>query len=103
MLAQNEVVVGSGRSGTYQDSKIDNVIGGGGTDTIKAFSGGTINNLNIKDGNGDDTISMFSTKTSWRNGDDTIDTVIKGEGVINHIQKHKRYDRWNGKETHYSR
>ena len=84
---QNEVVVGSGRSGTYQDSKIDNVNGGGGTDTIKAFSGGTINKLNIQDGSGDDTISMFSTKTSWRNGDDTIDTVIKGEGVINHIQK----------------
>jgi len=84
---QNEVVVGSGRSGTYQDSKIDNVNGGGGTDTIKAFSGGIINNLNIQDGSGDDTISMFSTKTSWRNGDDTIDTVIKGEGVINHIQK----------------
>ena len=84
---QNEVVVGSGRSGTYQDSKIDNVNGGGGADTIKAFSGGTINNLNIQDGSGDDTISMFSTKTSWRNGDDTIDTVSKGEGVINHIQK----------------
>ena len=79
---QNEVVVGSGRSGTYQDSKIDNVNGGGGTDTIKAFSGGTINNLNIKDGNGDDTISRFSTESY-----DDMGQHTKGEGVINHIQK----------------
>ncbi len=79
---QNEVVVGSGRSGTYQDSKIDNVNGGGGTDTIKAFSGGTINNLNIQDGSGDDTISRFSTESY-----DDMGQHTKGEGVINHIQK----------------
>ena len=80
---QNEVVVGSGRSGTYQDSKIDNVNGGGGTDTIKAFSGGTINKLNIQDGSGDDTISRFSTESYDHMGR----PHPKGEGIINNIQK----------------
>ena len=79
---QNEIVVGSGRSGTYQDSKIENVNGGGGTDTIKAFSGGTINNLNIQDGNGDDTISRFSTESYDYMGH----RHTKGEGIINHFQ-----------------